>query len=220
MYFLTLYLYSSATLQSAFWSLCFSFLITVATFTFNFNVFIPTWSEFEYLRHWDDHEVQPVPRVSEEGEVIYSKAPGDNFCEWLKRIDTREGVPWRKEQKKLARWPKITISKDLRPAGLCKTQTFRSCSHYMVVFLGADNEMSGVERPKHNKGFAFLLPKHCHVNGPLELSNWLQLTGWIEFIDYITMCNLQYGWDFKHELIKIKIQLACRISNIQIALEY
>lgn len=47
----------------------------------------------QYLRHWDDHEIQPVPRISEEGEVIYGEASGHNFSEGFKRIDTREGVP-------------------------------------------------------------------------------------------------------------------------------
>lgn len=47
----------------------------------------------KYLRHRDDHEVQPVPWVSEKGEPIYSEASGNNFCERLKRIDTCEGIP-------------------------------------------------------------------------------------------------------------------------------
>lgn len=51
----------------------------------------------QYLRHWDDHEIQPVPRISEEGEVIYGKASGHDFSEGFKRIDTRESVPSRQK---------------------------------------------------------------------------------------------------------------------------
>lgn len=45
-----------------------------------------------YLRHRDDHEIQPVPWVSEEGEVIYTETSSHNFCEWLKSVDSCEGV--------------------------------------------------------------------------------------------------------------------------------
>lgn len=54
--------------------------------------------ELKYLRHWDDHEIQPAPRVSEEGEVVYNEASGNYFCEGFKCIDTREDIPWRKER--------------------------------------------------------------------------------------------------------------------------
>lgn len=46
-----------------------------------------------YLRHGDDHKIQPVPGISEEGEVVYDEASGQDLSEGFKRIDPREGVP-------------------------------------------------------------------------------------------------------------------------------
>lgn len=59
--------------------------------------------EEKYLRHWDDHEIQPVPWVSEKGEPIYSESSGDHFSEWLKRVDTCEGIPWEQREKRVKR---------------------------------------------------------------------------------------------------------------------
>lgn len=42
------------------------------------------------LRHDDDHEVQPVPRVSEEGEPANTEASRHHFHEGLQRVDNRE----------------------------------------------------------------------------------------------------------------------------------
>lgn len=59
----------------------------------------------KYLRHWNDHEVQPVPRVSEKGEPVDGKTSGNNFCEWLKRIDTCKGIPFKdKKRRGQKRW--------------------------------------------------------------------------------------------------------------------
>lgn len=44
-------------------------------------------------RHQNDTEVQPVPRVSEECEVIDAEASGQHLDEGLKGIDPCEGVP-------------------------------------------------------------------------------------------------------------------------------
>lgn len=60
--------------------------------------------EFKYLRHWDDHEIQPVPWVSEKGEAVYSEASGNYFCKWLKRIDTCEGIPWEERENTVKWW--------------------------------------------------------------------------------------------------------------------
>lgn len=42
------------------------------------------------LRHDDDHEVQPVPRVSEEGEPANTEASRHHFHEDLQHVDNRE----------------------------------------------------------------------------------------------------------------------------------
>lgn len=73
------------------------------------------FNKFKYLRHWDDHEIQPVPRVSEKGEPIYTEPSGNNFCEWLKCIDTREGIPWKRKEKnkeeKTVKWWQTHITR-------------------------------------------------------------------------------------------------------------
>ena len=45
------------------------------------------------LRHGDDHEIQPVPGVSQERETVYSETPSHDLGEGLEGVDTREGVP-------------------------------------------------------------------------------------------------------------------------------
>ena len=45
------------------------------------------------LRHRDDHEVQPVPGISQKREAVYSKTSGHDLGEGLEGVDTREGVP-------------------------------------------------------------------------------------------------------------------------------
>lgn len=44
-------------------------------------------------RHHDDAEVQPVPGVPEECEVVDTEASGQYLDEGLKGVDPREGVP-------------------------------------------------------------------------------------------------------------------------------
>lgn len=39
------------------------------------------------LRHADDHEVQPVPGVSEEGEISNTESSGQNFDGCFKCVD-------------------------------------------------------------------------------------------------------------------------------------
>lgn len=55
------------------------------------------WSKYLYvsgwlLRHADDHEVQPVPGVSEEGEPPHTESSGQNFDGCFKRVDGCEDV--------------------------------------------------------------------------------------------------------------------------------
>lgn len=45
-----------------------------------------------HSRHRDHHEVQPVPRISQEREVVYTEASGDDFDGWFERINSRERV--------------------------------------------------------------------------------------------------------------------------------
>lgn len=52
-----------------------------------------------YLRHGNDHEIQPVPGVSEEGEAVYTETSSHNLCEWLECVDPREGVSDRLRKK-------------------------------------------------------------------------------------------------------------------------
>lgn len=57
----------------------------------------------EYLRHRDDHEIQPVPWISKECEVIYTESTGNDFYSWFKRINSSEGIP---EGKSRSNWIK------------------------------------------------------------------------------------------------------------------
>ena len=49
------------------------------------------------LRHADDHEVQPVPGVFEEGEGPDAEAPGHHLYRGLKGVDAGENVPSQKQ---------------------------------------------------------------------------------------------------------------------------
>lgn len=60
-----------------------------------------------FLRHGDDHEVQPVPRISEEGEPADTEASGHHFNEDLQRVDDREHDSVHRERKKNHKWKKI-----------------------------------------------------------------------------------------------------------------
>lgn len=44
-------------------------------------------------RHDDDAEVQPVPRVPQEGEGPHAEAPRQDLYQGLEGVDTCEGVP-------------------------------------------------------------------------------------------------------------------------------
>lgn len=52
----------------------------------------------KYLRHWNDHEIQPVPWISKEGEIIYTESSCGDFNKWLKSINSCECVPARTKQ--------------------------------------------------------------------------------------------------------------------------
>jgi hypothetical protein len=53
----------------------------------------------KYLRHRNDHEIQPVPRVSEERETVYTESSRADFYKGLKRINSSECVPERGEHR-------------------------------------------------------------------------------------------------------------------------
>lgn len=53
-----------------------------------------------FLRHDDDHKVQPVPWISEEGEPANTEASRHHFYEDLQRVDNCEHDSVHKERKK------------------------------------------------------------------------------------------------------------------------
>lgn len=50
----------------------------------------------QYLRHRNDHEIQPVPWISKECKPVYTESSRCDFYKRLKCINSREGVPERK----------------------------------------------------------------------------------------------------------------------------
>lgn len=51
----------------------------------------------KYLRHRNDHEIQPVPWISKECKPVYTEASRADFYKRLKCINSRECVPARKK---------------------------------------------------------------------------------------------------------------------------
>lgn len=45
-----------------------------------------------HLRHHDDAEIQPVPRVAQEGEAVYTETARDDLHERFKRVNPGERV--------------------------------------------------------------------------------------------------------------------------------
>lgn len=50
----------------------------------------------EYLRHEDNTEIQPVPRVPQESELPYTEAPGQDLYKGFEGVNPCECVPERK----------------------------------------------------------------------------------------------------------------------------
>lgn len=76
--------------------------ITSASFTRNLlRVACPSGEK--YLRHGDDHKVQPVPWVSEECKAIYTESSCRDFYERLKCINSCEGVPERQGKRHIGK---------------------------------------------------------------------------------------------------------------------
>lgn len=46
-----------------------------------------------YSRHDDDTEIQPVPRVPEEGELCHAKSSRQDLYQGLKSVNASESVP-------------------------------------------------------------------------------------------------------------------------------
>lgn len=46
-----------------------------------------------YLRHEDDTEIQPVPRIPQESELAHAEAPGQDLDEGLESVNPCERVP-------------------------------------------------------------------------------------------------------------------------------
>ena len=51
----------------------------------------------KYLRHRNDHEIQPVPWVSEKRKAVYTESSRADFYKGLKRINSSECVPERED---------------------------------------------------------------------------------------------------------------------------
>lgn len=66
-------------------------------------------SQEEYLRHRNDHEIQPVPWISEECKPVYTEASRRDFYKRLKCINSCECVPARQNTGRIssARWAKV-----------------------------------------------------------------------------------------------------------------
>lgn len=46
-----------------------------------------------YLRHEDDTEIQPVPRIPQESELAHAETPGQDLDEGLESVNAGERVP-------------------------------------------------------------------------------------------------------------------------------
>lgn len=62
------------------------------------------------LRHNDDAEVQPVPRVPQEGEGPDAETPRQDFYQRLERVNASERVPGRKRERR--------DGQEVRPGGM------------------------------------------------------------------------------------------------------
>lgn len=51
-----------------------------------------------YSRHDDNTEIQPVPRISQEGELAYAETSSQDFDEGLKGVDSGKCVPVEKQR--------------------------------------------------------------------------------------------------------------------------
>lgn len=54
-------------------------------------------SKKQYLRHGNDHEIQPVPWISKECKIVYTESSRRDFYKRLKRINSCECVPVRQK---------------------------------------------------------------------------------------------------------------------------
>lgn len=63
-----------------------------------FNLTKSTLTVKKYLRHRNDHEIQPVPWVSKECKIVYTESSCGDFNKWLKSINSCERVPERQKQ--------------------------------------------------------------------------------------------------------------------------
>lgn len=52
----------------------------------------------EHLRHEDDTEIQPVPRVPQESELAHAESPGQDLDKGLESVNPCECVPGEKHQ--------------------------------------------------------------------------------------------------------------------------
>lgn len=59
-----------------------------------FNLWFYIYSHSgSYLRHGDDHKIQPIPWISQECEITDAEASGQHLYKRLKGVDASENVP-------------------------------------------------------------------------------------------------------------------------------
>lgn len=56
------------------------------------SINFPVQKNWEYLRENNDNKIQPVPRVTKEGEFSHAKASCKDFYEWFKSIYSSKSV--------------------------------------------------------------------------------------------------------------------------------
>lgn len=69
-------------------------ITNLCTALFNFWFYIYSHSG-SYLRHGDDHKIQPIPWISQECEITNAEASGQYLHKCLKGVDASENVPKR-----------------------------------------------------------------------------------------------------------------------------
>lgn len=56
------------------------------------SINFPVQKNWEYLRENNDNKIQPVPRVTKEGEFSHTKASCKDFNEWFKSIYSSKSI--------------------------------------------------------------------------------------------------------------------------------
>lgn len=78
-------------------------------------------SKLKYLRHRNDHEIQPVPWISQECKPIYTEASRSDLYKRLERINSRERVPGRQSI------DRISSPRQIKARSFLSACTFINC---------------------------------------------------------------------------------------------